>query len=95
MVAAYINHNSWLGHTENGHGVCNLEYRVRLPDKTSSGIRQVQVAKGMNLYFASSGLARGEGEWCGRPGWQNGQKVYFKLSKKKIRTKQILNFTSK
>jgi len=36
----------------------------------------------MNLYFASSGLARGEGEWYGRPGWQNGQKGYFKLRKK-------------
>jgi len=39
----------------------------------------------MNLYFASNGLARDEGEWYGHPGWQNGQKEYFKL-----RTKIVL-----
>jgi hypothetical protein len=57
IVDEYINHNSWLGHTENGHVICNF----RLTDKNTCRIREIEVAKGMNLYFGNSGLATGEG----------------------------------
>jgi hypothetical protein len=37
IVAANINHNCWLGHTEKGNEICNF----RPTDKTSSTIREV------------------------------------------------------